>query len=436
MKVVVVSTRGLRLGLLGLYGNLWVGTPALDSLAAGAIVFDWHFANRADAAGARRAWRSGRLHLPRSDAGLPAAAEADLIATLRGQGVATCLILDESRPGWPGFDVESEFTAGWGEVHRIGAKGTGSPLDRALDAAAATLERLREHEDWLMWLDLATPLPPWDVPEEFLEPYFAEEPSDDEEEEKDEEGGEEEEEDEPLYPVEDVRPGPIDPGDDQLFLSLHSSCAAAVSYFDAGVGRLLEALAALPGGEEIVVVVTADSGLPLGEHGAVGLVRPEPYDEVIHVPLILRLPGVAPRRVDALTQAADLAPTLAALFDVRLEGAQGQSLLPLAQGEVERLRDYVCAGIEAGGGTGWCLRTEEWEFVLPDATPPEGESRGARLYVKVDDRWEVNDIAQHHLEWLEALEQTLRLYLTASGRPGPFVPPPLPEPESATHEDE
>jgi arylsulfatase A-like enzyme len=227
----------------------------------------------------------------------------------------------------------------------------------------------------------------------------------------------------------EVAPGAIDPRDDNFFVSLQSSCAAAVSYLDAGVGQLLEALAELPGGQDIALVLTGDCGLPLGEHGVVGLVRPEPYDEVIHLPLILRLPGMTPRRVDALTQAADLATTLAELFGVALPWAQGQSLLPLARGEVERLRDYVSAGIRAGGGIGWCLRTQGWEFVLPVVQPAAGEVRGPRLYVKVDDRWEVNDVVQHHTERAEALERTLRDFVTASCQPGPLTPPPLPASE-------
>jgi arylsulfatase A-like enzyme len=353
-----------------------------------------------------------------------------LLAELRRRGVRTCLVLDESRPAWPGFEVDPAFAAGWDEVVRIAAEGEGTPLERAVEAAAAALEGLAEHDAWLLWLDLATPLPPWEVPEEFVQPYFAEEEEDDTEDEEAEEEGGVEEEEEVFTPVEDIDPGPIDPRDDSLFLSIQSSYAAAVTYLDAGIAQLLEALNELPGGEEVAVVVTADCGLPLGEHGVVGLLHPEPYEEVIHLPLILRLPGAEPRRVEALTQAADLAPTLAALFGAELAGAQGQSLVPLARGEAERPRDYVCAGV-AAGGVGWCLRTADWEYVLPAVVPAEGPDRGPRLYVKVDDRWEVNDVVQHHLELAEGFERTLRACVEASRRPGPFTAPPLPAEEPA-----
>ena len=64
MKVLVLAARGLQAAYVGCYGNPWIATPNLDALAAEGVVFDQHFADRADAAGARRAWRDGRHHLP------------------------------------------------------------------------------------------------------------------------------------------------------------------------------------------------------------------------------------------------------------------------------------------------------------------------------------------------------------------------------------
>jgi hypothetical protein len=42
----------------------------------------------------------------------------------------------------------------------------------------AALRRLAGRGGWLLWVDLATPLPPWDVPEEFQAPCFEEAPPD------------------------------------------------------------------------------------------------------------------------------------------------------------------------------------------------------------------------------------------------------------------
>jgi arylsulfatase A-like enzyme len=305
----------------------------------------------------------------------------------------------------------------------VEAVGEGTPLERALEKTTEALGRLAGRDDWLVWLDLATPLPPWDVPDEFLRPYFEEEPVEEEEEE------EAEAEEGPPEPVPDPAAGPVNPADDRMYLGLWQTYAAAVSYLDAGVGELLQTL-----GEDIstpvTVLFTSDCGLPLGEHGIVGAVRAWAHEERVHVPLILRLSGAVPRRVDALTQAVDLAATLAALFGVSLPAAQGHDLLPLARGEVTSVRDYACCAVRAGEAVEWCLRTAELAFLLPVRVAADDAGRQPQLYVKPDDRWEVNDVAQHHQELTEGLRQTVHEFVAAAGAPGPLKPPPLPkEPE-------
>ncbi|HWG47070.1 MAG TPA: sulfatase-like hydrolase/transferase [Gemmataceae bacterium] len=401
MKAIVLIARGLQLGALGCYGNQWIDTPALDELAAEGVVFDQHFADCADPAGARRAWRSGRYHLPTSAPHAETGTDPDLLAALRAQGIHTCLIVDDSRPAPP------DFAIGWDEVERVAASAETTPLEATLEAAGAALLRLEPRDNWLMWIDLATPLPPWNVPDEFQEPYFSDEPI-----EEDEDGGEEDEaeESEPLTPLTEPANGAIDPEDDPLYLSLQTSYAAAVTYLDAGVGQLLEALHNLNGGDEILIVFTTDIGQNLGEHGIVGPIRAWLHDELIHLPLIVRLPGGAEagRRVSALTQTVDLAPTLAKWFQMPLSGMHGGSLLPLVRGETEVIRPYACTALQVGEAIEYALRTPDWAFLLPVQASADAAVRSPQLYVKPDDRWEVNNVLQHHPELVEQLERTLR----------------------------
>lgn len=63
--------------------------------------------------------------------------------------------------------------------------------------------------------------------------------------------------------------------------------------------------------------------------------------------------------------------------------------------------------------------------MLPIRPWPGDPPRRPRLYVKPDDRWEVNDVIQHHLELGDALEQTLRCFAEAARRPGPLQVPDL-----------
>ncbi len=372
MKAIVVIARGLQLGALGCYGNQWIATPALDSLAAEGIVFDQHFADTADAAGARRAWRSGRYHLPRDGAAAASERGPDLLAALRQQDIHTCLIVDDSIPSPP------DFAEGWDTVARVSAAEGEMPLDATLEAVGAALERLERRDNWLLWIDLATLLPPWNVPAEIQEAYFAEQSAEEQEDDADETGEEEAEESEPLAPLTEVAAGPIDGEDDYLYLSLQTSYAAAVSYVDTGIGQLLEALDGLEGGGDILLLVTTDTGQNLGEHGIVGACRPWLHDELIHLPLLLRLPGAveAGRRVAALTQAVDVTATLADWFHAPLPDAHGRSLLPLARGEAEEIRPYACAGLQVGEAIEYALRTPEWAFLLPYR--PAAEDEGAR----------------------------------------------------------
>jgi arylsulfatase A-like enzyme len=423
MKVLVVNLRGLQLGYVGCYGNRWVETPTLDRLAAEGVVFDQHFADQPDAAGACRAWRSGRYLLPPADVAPPPA--PDLPALLHAHGIPTTLVLDGSRP------LPEDFRAGWQSVRVVPAEAEeGTSLERTLEACLEAVEELAEADRWLVWICLGTLLPPWDPPDDYLDAYLHEEASDEDEED-------EAEEREPLSPLLDPEPGEIDREDDETFLRLQRSYAAAVTHLDAGLGLLFEELRKAGLLDELLLLVTADHGLPLGEHGIVGGCRPWLHAELVHLPLLVRLPGAAEagRRVAALTQSVDLPPTLLDAFGLPAADVHGHSLLPLLRGQAEEVREYACSALEAGGAVEWALRTPEWCFLLP-VRQGEGEpARAPQLYVKPDDRCEMNDVRQHHLELAERLEGVLRGFADAARRPGPLQPPELPCEEERDEEE-
>lgn len=106
-----------------------------------------------------------------------------------------------------------------------------------------------------------------------------------------------------------------------------------VMFTDAQVGRLLDAVAALPGdlAQHTAVVVTADHGEAFAEHG-MSWHGVELWEELVRVPMLVYVPGVAPRRVAVPRSQIDLAPTLLALLGLArpAEGApdamSGESL--------------------------------------------------------------------------------------------------------------
>src|SRR5437667_12652199 len=90
MKALVLVARGLHLGTIGCYGNEWIQTPHLDQLAAEGIVFDQHYADQPDTAGAQRAWQTAcyRLPLARVEEGPAMAEPAHLFPLLADAGDA------------------------------------------------------------------------------------------------------------------------------------------------------------------------------------------------------------------------------------------------------------------------------------------------------------------------------------------------------------
>jgi arylsulfatase A-like enzyme len=419
MKVLVVAVSGLHLGFLGCYGNEWIATPALDRLATEGVVFDQHLADCPEAAAARRAWRTGCYQLPTAASGSPAAADtgSDLLDLLRSRRIPTTLVVDASRPS------PADFAAGWDHLVRVTPAPGETPLEATLEAALGALDRLADSDHWLLWVELAPLLPPWEVPDSFRDPYFMEDAAEDEEPSEDEAVREEE----PLTPLPDPPLGFLGATDRTTFLRLQRTYAAAVTFLDAGLGQLYEELHDRDLLDDLFLLVTTDRGQALGEHGLVGESPPWLHEELVHLALLARLPGGAEagRRVPALTQPVDLLPTLLEAFGVSAHPVHGQSLWPLLRGEAEQVRAYACSGGRVGPSVEWALRTPDWALLLPVQAPADEPARAPQLYVKPDDRWEVNNVLQHHLELAEHLEQTLRGFVEATRGPGPFQAPAL-----------
>jgi arylsulfatase A-like enzyme len=100
-----------------------------------------------------------------------------------------------------------------------------------------------------------------------------------------------------------------------------------VAYTDHHIGRVLRALQEGPAKDRTVVIVSADHGEAFGEHGRMfhGF---EIWEEIVRVPLVIWVPGLAPRHVARPVGQVDLAPTILDLGGLaRDEGARGVSLV-------------------------------------------------------------------------------------------------------------
>jgi arylsulfatase A-like enzyme len=100
------------------------------------------------------------------------------------------------------------------------------------------------------------------------------------------------------------------------------------------VGELMAELRSAGLEQTALVMVTADHGEALYEHGFISH-NEQVFEESTHVPLVVRLPaaaGLRGRRVAELLDTTDIAPTLADAAGLRAPGFQGRSLLPVLAG--------------------------------------------------------------------------------------------------------
>jgi len=106
-----------------------------------------------------------------------------------------------------------------------------------------------------------------------------------------------------------------------------------VRQVDASVGRLLDTLEAAGIADETAIVVAGDHGEEFQEHGHLAH-YPKLYDELIHVPLIVNVPGEdGGRRVSEHVGLDAIPPTVADLLDVESPPEwRGESLEPAVSG--------------------------------------------------------------------------------------------------------
>jgi arylsulfatase A-like enzyme len=150
--------------------------------------------------------------------------------------------------------------------------------------------------------------------------------------------------------------------------------AGEVAYVDHYIGQLLSRLRELDYYENSVIVLVADHGHPLADHGKFLKGGDRMYSELLKVPFIIRFPGgeYGGQRLGALAQFQDVLPTLldAVGMGNNIETMHGMSLMPLIRREVESLRQVIITGYHEAPDR--CVRDTEWSYVRrPEGEPDE-----------------------------------------------------------------
>jgi arylsulfatase A-like enzyme len=182
---------------------------------------------------------------------------------------------------------------------------------------------------------------------------------------------------------------------------------AEIREADAALGAFFDALRARGLWSNLVVVLTADHGEEFFEHGGFEHNRTL-YDEMLHVPLIVKAPGLQQHVADVQTQAVDLAPTLIALAGGRVpDGLHGADIWPLLLGG-STSEPYAYAELV---GKRYALRTREWKFI-------SNLDRRSELYHLTGDAGEHEDLASRELDRAGKMGITLTRILASAANAG------------------
>jgi choline-sulfatase len=180
-----------------------------------------------------------------------------------------------------------------------------------------------------------------------------------------------------------------------------------IAYTDSELGRLFDYLKTQNLLDKTLIVVTADHGESLGEHGEEthGVFL---YDATVHVPLIMAGPGIpVGKAIAQQVRSIDIMPTILAFLNLSPgKEAQGVSLWPLIQkGQPVDTDTAYLESLYPRSYMGWselrAVRTNQWKFILaphPELynlkdDPREGtnvESREPIVAARLDSRlWSI-----------------------------------------------
>ena len=386
MRTVFVLFDSLNRLALGCYGGTAVSTPNFDRFSRKAVTFDKHYVGSLPCMPARRDMHTGRLNFMHRHWG-PLEPFDDSFANILSQnGVYSHLISDHlhyfENGGWGyanAFD-SWEFIRGqeYDPVKALVAPPIARyrekfdtrhyPIDSLRDGATITrqtsekmawkksrgainrdflkeeadfptakcfasafefLELNAKADNWFMQLECFDPHEPFVAPERFRQAYKS--------------GYNGKILDWPMYERAS--------NSAQEIAEIRGNYAALVAMCDEYFGKLLDYFDAHDLWKDTCLVLSTDHGFLLSEHDWWGKNRTPYYEEISHIPLMIRHPdhaGQAGTRRSSLTQTPDLMPTFLGLHDCPVpSGVTGASLLPLLERDAP-VRQSLILGMFAG----------------------------------------------------------------------------------------
>jgi arylsulfatase A-like enzyme/cytochrome c-type biogenesis protein CcmH/NrfG len=361
-NVLLVTIDTLRWDRLGAYGHASAATPVLDALARRGVRFTTAIAHAPLTAPSHASILTGLVplgHGVRDNGAFVLPQQPRTLAEVfRAAGYATAAFVSgfplDHRYGFArGFETYDDRMQRGGDARRA------AYVERsAADVSRSAIAWIKgARGPWLAWVHYFDPHAPYEPPPD-LQARFASSPYDGE-----------------------------------------------IASVDRELGALLKA--AETGGAPTLVLVTADHGESLGEHGEAthGVFV---YDATLRVPFLLAGPGVPRGRVsDVVARGIDVLPTLVDFAGLSLPGGlHGRSLRPAAGGDAMADAPAYAESLFCSLNLGWAelhaIRSARYKLV--EAPRPE-------LYDVAADPGERQDVLGAHGREAETLRGELRLAL-------------------------
>jgi arylsulfatase A-like enzyme/Flp pilus assembly protein TadD len=365
INIVLITIDTLRADHLHCYGNKIIQTPNIDSLAKNGVLFERAVTQAPLTQPSHASIFTGKnpnVHGVRDTGGFVLRPSSVTMATiLHNQGWDTAgfigsTVLKSSFGFNQGFAIyddqmpRSNKEAGY-------ARAASRPAKVVVDHAIAWL-KTRSTQPFFVWLHFYDPHEPYNPPEQFRRKY----------------------------------PGDLYDGE--------------IAFTDQQLGRFLDAVKKKSPVDKTMIVVLADHGEGLGQHGEYnhGIFL---YDSTIRIPWIMAGPGVpAGVRVEQQAREIDVLPTILALLGEKPSNAiQGTSMVPAFSGKpvpaIYSYEETLFPKINLGWSPLRGVHTAHWMYVR--APKPE-------LYDLDQDPGELkNVIGAHPREYRELDAQLKKL---------------------------
>lgn len=365
MRTVLVLMDTLRRDVLSFYNEQTeVKTPNLDAFANASTVFDQHWIGSAPCMPARRDIMCGRYNFLERSWGPIEPFDVTLPDELRAHGVFTHITTDHCHYARIGGEGYLQLFNTW-DLHR-GQEGDPwvsridepnnmpqtfygrvreqyqknrlrwpheeeMPSPQTFQSAVDWLDDNKDNDDFVLMVEAFDPHEPFDVPDSYMELY-----------------GGNGELDRDYYEIPQYRRVSESDVSDGAVDYLQRRYSALVTMTDHWFGKLTDKLHELGLFDDTMVVVTTDHGYFLGERDYLGKNYMHLYNELAHLPLVVHFPhgAQAGRRVDRITQAIDIMPTVLDAHGIEIpQTVKGVSLMPLAGDLEEPTRDYALYGV-------------------------------------------------------------------------------------------